>query len=507
MITLKTKNNKMRLHITLAHIKACHPTDKPYPTDSYYQRLANRLYAHLQKRFVNVSMQEEDLPNIALTLIRYFEDIIADSGLWRAFSQLCEQKYGYAVPLYHDAEEYYPDELSLNAVRFLTWKTFSDMYPDKLIYADNKLLLNIAQEAYSLLDDEFDKAPVNDDLARDIDTLLDQAGTNFNSLRESLTWAMSCSYLNDSRNVIENKQKAIDELGDKIQLTQSMKEYFVNTKFLFNYKLSPLALLSHQWLKAVAEARGKKQLAAELGVIKVEKMDTWRMLTRTGNELSLESLHGHKITVPVEEFNIDEKQLALYDGLMASFVFYQDVWHLNGLLIPAHIKDRFEKMRQECRDIPQEGTHSYSSEQLKEMFGGRTLIYAKDGEEMIKLLSQKMKRINKTDLHELNTDKPMTVTLFIDDKEPFYNQFFCFDTAPCIKDSNNPFYDSQRAQAEALDMLWNEKRCTTHMAEYLVEHDMLPDAYHQPEFRPATSEIQQKADLLFFIHFYRSKNA
>ena len=67
---------------------------------------------------------------------------------------------------------------------------------------------------------------------------------------------------------------------------------------------------------------------------------------------------------------------------------------------------------------------------------------------MIKLLSQKMKRINKTDLHELNTDKPMTVTLFIDDKEPFYNQFFCFDTAPCIKDSNNPFYDAQFSALE-----------------------------------------------------------
>ena len=215
-------------------------------------------------------------------------------------------------------------------------------------------------------------------------------------------------------------------------------------------------------------------------------------------------LNGHTLTVPVEELNIDEKQLAQHDGLLGSFVFYQEAWHLNGLLVSMHLNGRFEEMRSQCRDIPQEGTRSYSSEELKQMFGGKTLIYTKDSNEMKKLLQKKMKYSKTVDLNQLNSDKP--VTLFIDDKDTYYNQFFSFDTAPCIKDATNPYYNPKQAQAEAIDMLWDEERCTTHMAEYLVEHDMLPDAYHQPEFRPAVSASQQKADLLFFMRYHRSKN-
>lgn len=53
----------------------------------------------------------------AITLTSYLEDVVADSGPWRMFSQLCQQMYGHPVPMYHKQEEYYPDEPSLNAVR------------------------------------------------------------------------------------------------------------------------------------------------------------------------------------------------------------------------------------------------------------------------------------------------------------------------------------------------------------------------------------------------------
>ncbi len=493
----------MKLHITFKNIQACHPSHKTYSTDSYYQRLANRLYDHLQQRFDNGAMQEDELPNISLALIRYFEDIVADSGLWRAFSRLCEQELGYTVPLYHDPEEYYPDEPSLNAIRFLTWKTMSDMHPDQMIYADDKMLLDIGQEAYSLLDAEFENAPVNDELSRDTDALLDSADTDFNRLRQTLT-VLTTSYLMDHRSTQENILKIINSFGDKKELSTELKEYHARMSFLFNHKLSPLALPAYLWLKALAEVRGKEQLATHLGAIKVEKQDTWRITARTEKDISIESLHGHTLTVPVEELNLDEKQLARHDGLMGSFVFYQEAWHLNGLLVSMHLNGRFEEMRSQCRDIPQEGTRSYSSEELKQMFGGKTLIYTKDSNEMKKLLQKKMKYSQTVDLNQLNSDKP--VTLFIDDKDTYYNQFFSFDTAPCIKDATNPYYNPKQAQAEAIDMLWDEERCTTHMAEYLVEHDMLPDAYHQPEFRPAVSASQQKADLLFFMRYHRSKN-
>ena len=58
----------------------------------------------------------------SITLARYLEVIVANSGLWRAFSDLCWLMFGWPVHVYHDNdEEHYPDEPGKMAVRFLTW--------------------------------------------------------------------------------------------------------------------------------------------------------------------------------------------------------------------------------------------------------------------------------------------------------------------------------------------------------------------------------------------------
>ena len=64
----------------------------------------------------------------ASTLACYLEDIVADSGQWRSFSALCQQMFGWPVPIYHDAtEEYYPDEPSLMAVRYLIYNAATEL--------------------------------------------------------------------------------------------------------------------------------------------------------------------------------------------------------------------------------------------------------------------------------------------------------------------------------------------------------------------------------------------
>jgi hypothetical protein len=58
---------------------------------------------------------------------------------------------GTPVPLYHDDEEYYPDEPSLAAIRFLVWHTANEM-TNTVYHADTGRIWDMAQSAYDLLD-------------------------------------------------------------------------------------------------------------------------------------------------------------------------------------------------------------------------------------------------------------------------------------------------------------------------------------------------------------------
>ena len=76
--------------IVTIDIKKCHPYPTPSQTDLYYQRLANRLqdsFCSLGK--IGDEHTGEMMRRGAILLTNYMEDIVADSGQWRTFSNLC----------------------------------------------------------------------------------------------------------------------------------------------------------------------------------------------------------------------------------------------------------------------------------------------------------------------------------------------------------------------------------------------------------------------------------
>jgi len=97
-----------------------HPNKKAYQTDAYYAKLANQLLDDFKQLRLDFGEQTSPIMRYtAILLANYMEDIVADSGLWRAFSSLCQQMFGQIVPMFHDVNsEYYPDEPCFEAVRF-----------------------------------------------------------------------------------------------------------------------------------------------------------------------------------------------------------------------------------------------------------------------------------------------------------------------------------------------------------------------------------------------------
>jgi hypothetical protein len=60
---------------------------KGYPTDFYYTQLANKLLEDFSNSDVDLGNSHSDIIRLAaITLTKYMEDIVADSGQWRMFS-------------------------------------------------------------------------------------------------------------------------------------------------------------------------------------------------------------------------------------------------------------------------------------------------------------------------------------------------------------------------------------------------------------------------------------
>ena len=143
-----------------------HPNEKAYQTDAYYAKLANQLLDDFKQLRLDFGKQTSPIMRYtAILLASYMEDIVADSGQWRAFSSLCQQMFGQIVPLYHDANsEYYPDEPCFKAVRFLVWHAATEMC-DIWWDADDSALKRMAMVAFDRLEKAFEQSPVNDELS------------------------------------------------------------------------------------------------------------------------------------------------------------------------------------------------------------------------------------------------------------------------------------------------------------------------------------------------------
>ena len=151
--------------IVAMDIRQAHPNKKAYTTDIYYTKLANQLLDDFARQPIDLGDQAGPIMRYAATLLaNYMEDIVADSGQWRSLSALCLQMFGQAVPMYHKADaEYYPDEPSFEAVRFIVWHAATEM-DDIWWNAGHRSLRTMATIAFDRLNRTFEQAPVNEEL-------------------------------------------------------------------------------------------------------------------------------------------------------------------------------------------------------------------------------------------------------------------------------------------------------------------------------------------------------
>ena len=98
-----------------------HPYKQSNPVDSYYTGIANRIYNIMEQTELINSFEGDEAKQIAIRIAAYFEDVISELGIWRAFLLKNKELYGKYMPFYTPDDHYYDDEVNAEDVRFLLW--------------------------------------------------------------------------------------------------------------------------------------------------------------------------------------------------------------------------------------------------------------------------------------------------------------------------------------------------------------------------------------------------
>ena len=504
----QTSNPKPR-RILISDITHAHPlTKRAYPTDSYYTKLANRLLDDFCSTGIDLEENTENILRYAsITLTCYLEDVVADSGQWRAFSYQCQQMFGWPVPVYHDnKEEYYPDEPSMMAVRFLIWHAATEM--DDIWWKPGLPEFDtLAHSAYNLLMEEFEKAPVNEQLSLDIDKMLDDAYGDFYRMRIALTWLFSYCYITRSEAGELLLGNQIEKAND-IMKDSSMCLYYASNQCIFAYKIGPLALYPKDYLAALARIRNKKSLSDILDAVEVFPTNTFQMkVSEDGRTIDLLCTNGKTLKINRDEVTLKDKEIARFDGCVASFVSFRNEWKLNGVLTPLEgCIDRWDKLVKEDPDYMPEEHANADADWFLRLTNERQMLFFGDWDETKDYLVSKLKFTEEgMQVFNGNVKTDQGTMLFIDKDDSYNCLQFTFGFNESIKAPDNPFYDADTAREEAVEMLWNDDCVGTGAMLYMLDRGLLPDLLNDELIMQDNPAEVKDRDARFLLRYMRKE--
>ena len=195
-----------------------HPYTKTDATDNYYCKLVNRIIELLYDYDImegETEPEDEVYEDTAIFLVGWFEDIISQTGVWQVFTS-----YGSRLPFYEPGEDYYPDEINVEDVRFILWHCFQrDKIGEKIYNPENTGILALANEIYDIFDEEFETAPVNERL-QDFFDFSELTEDDFLEYRNKVEWFYFNSYINMGcyECYLDSLSEQMEELGKRKEL-------------------------------------------------------------------------------------------------------------------------------------------------------------------------------------------------------------------------------------------------------------------------------------------------
>lgn len=246
------------MEITLHEFMKMQPHNpKVTESDKYYLQLAMRLGKLWDNSHKFTSLPERMRKAIVLAVVGYYQDIIADAGIWRSFTMLHNHLYGKPLPFYEPTEDYIAFELNLDDVKFLIWYTAEGYSFDnfKMSPLDGNIAW-LAQLFYQVLDEEYETAPTPAEynLAIGVDT---HDVEDANAIYDLSHWLFfDCYFLKPAAKLaIARSLKEAKAIVEKNERDVNDKLQDLDDRTMLNNPTGPLSLTIGEWIDMIVNGK------------------------------------------------------------------------------------------------------------------------------------------------------------------------------------------------------------------------------------------------------------
>ena len=219
-------------------------------TDDYYLTLANYLGKLWHQTGLLPELDDEIRKRVVLDAVAYFQDVVADAGIWRSFVKMCRHLYNRPVPFYDEPDDYCDAELNLIDIQFVIWYSLeSRLGFQGLVSPLDTHILRLASQFFKLFDFLYDDAPEAEDF-KGLHELDLSSPEQVRDIFATAGWLFWNSYLMRpvSKHAYEPEISDDDELSLEETLTDENRLHIT-----FQQPTGPLALLADDWLRLIID--------------------------------------------------------------------------------------------------------------------------------------------------------------------------------------------------------------------------------------------------------------
>ena len=322
--------------VTPSEWSKTHPANIVCGSDLYYAELANDICDMILKFRIPMNEPEKFARELGRVLSAYLEDIVSETKVFSAMRRVCMQRYGYRLPFYDcNHEDYMPDHINEEDIRFLIWMTASHIGKQKDItyspLASGWTLL--ADKVFNELDSRYEDAPearrVSDWLRRSF------RKEDYIDVREMATWLVfrnPLCYIPGYLDSIESEtKKACLEKSEDLEYLRAVS-YSLIASDSWQRSMSPMGCPSRTLTAALAAEFGYDSLSEDIEAIEVLPLQIYEVSQdRKSRKVFFETSGHEKLEVQRDSFAKGFKP-DLIRYAKCNLIKYKGKYLLNGML-------------------------------------------------------------------------------------------------------------------------------------------------------------------------------
>lgn len=225
------------------------------PTDQFYLWIALRLAKLWDESPWLRDLDDEVRRDVVLAVTGYYQDIVADAGLWRSFIRLHDHQHNSLLPHFPLDDDYVEYELNMADVRYVIWWTIAGERGAEALDPQDAGLEALATAFHMILEEEYEQAPVPEQfcIARRVDL---DSPADAQAIYDYAYWLYWRSYLlrPSSQQVMERAMPEAHDIiarageTDARPLLQDLNDRLMST-----VPAGPIPLTTAQWLRLIVD--------------------------------------------------------------------------------------------------------------------------------------------------------------------------------------------------------------------------------------------------------------